>query len=149
MKSYRNTNEDINSIIKNSGIYYFYDGNDNLLYIGKSKRLKYRIDGHQDCYHHVRESVFYGKMIKSKGYASREEWPESLQEAINDFELRKDSYIPPVVIDLIFDRVKRIEIEEMPSELIKEKEKELIQKLKPPFNSQTACDEYYNLQGLK
>jgi len=149
MKSYRNTNEDLNNITKNSGIYFFYDINDKLLYIGKAKKLKYRIGGHQDCYNHVREGVFYGKIIKTKGSSSPDEWPKALQEAISDFEIRKMSFLNPVIIDLIFNRVKRIEIEEMPPEFINEKEKELIQNLKPPFNSETACDEYYKLEGYE
>ena len=41
--------------------------------------------------------------------------------------------------------MKRIEIEEMPHEITKEMESELIHKLKPPFNSQTESNEYYRI----
>jgi len=33
----------------------------------------------------------------------------------------------------------------MPFELVKQKEKDKIQELRPPFNSQTASDEYYQV----
>ncbi|MGI0083044.1 MAG: hypothetical protein ACREAG_07075 [Nitrosopumilaceae archaeon] len=48
---------------------------------------------------------------------------------------------------MIFHRVKRIEIEEMPHELTKERESNLIQSLKPPLNSQTASDEYFMISN--
>ncbi len=49
---------------------------------------------------------------------------------------------------MIFDRIKKIDIEEMPFELVKKKEKEEIKELRPPFNYQTASEEYYQIQSI-
>ena len=64
----------------------------------------------------------------------------------DDFKDREFSNPKTLVIDLTFNKVKRIEIEEMPKELTESKEKEMIQKYEPPFNSETASDEYYRIQ---
>ncbi len=51
-----------------------------------------------------------------------------------------------IVTDMIFHKVMRIEIEEMDHDLTESKEKEMILKFKPPFNYQTASDEYFQVQ---
>jgi len=91
--------------------------------------------------------MFFNKIANSKKLSSgnREEWPEELKKSYDDFRLRGFSKLNAIVIDYIFHKVKKIEIEEMPFELIKSKEKEMVQKFKPPFNSQTASEEYYRL----
>jgi len=69
-----------------------------------------------------------------------------LDNAIRDFEYRGIGKINTIVIDYIFHQVKRIKIEEMPYELIDSKEKEMILKLEPPFNHETASSDYYDLR---
>ena len=144
MKSYRNTKEDIENIPKNSGIYFFYDGNDKLLYVGKAKLLRTRIDQHKYLNDRLREKRYYRIM----GISRTKDERAILEKNFNKAQEKWREGETALVIDNIFHRVKRIEIEEMPHEFTKEKEKELIQKLKPPFNFETACDEYYAISGI-
>lgn len=147
-KSFRNAYDSVLQISNSSGLYFCYDKDDNLLYIGKAKLLKNRIKEHRENNLLDREGRFYLKIQESKGYTSRNEWPKVLDDAFRDFESRYLFHLQsPLVIDRIFHRVNRIEIEEMPHELTKEREKNLIKDLKPPFNSQTTSDEYYQIQA--
>jgi len=45
MQSFQ-THEELERIPNTSGLYYFYDQNDKLLYIGKAKNLHLRISDH-------------------------------------------------------------------------------------------------------
>ncbi len=145
-KSFLNTKEENEKLPYTSGLYFFYDENDNLLYLGKSKKLKSRIIEHRRNNLMDREGKFYLRIQRNKGYTNPDEWHEDLKTAFKDFRMR---YLfhnqSPLVIDAIFHRVKKIVIEEMPHEMTKQKEKELIETLKPTFNSQTASDEYYSI----
>lgn len=147
MPSFKNNPDDLEKIPRTSGLYYFYDKNDKLLYVGKAKNLHSRIFGHRNSYLFHREGMFFRKILISKGLLTKnqEEWPEELHESWLDFELRGLSKISPIVIDYIFHKIKRIEIEDVSDELTKSKEKEMILKLKPPFNHQTASYDYYKL----
>lgn len=147
MRSFNNDFNDLEKIPQTSGLYYFYDENDRLLYIGKAKNLHSRISEHRKNYDFHREGMFFRKIIISKGLSGNDqkEWPEELHETWVDFEVRGLSKASPTVIDYIINKIKRIEIEEMSHEFTKSKEKEMILKLKPPFNHQTASDEYYRL----
>lgn len=131
-----------------SGIYYYYEG-DRLLYIGRANNLSRRTTEHAGNNLWFREFKFYQKMLKMKNFGyEREKYPEDIDKILRDFEFRSrdNVMLPPHVIDLIFHRITRIEIQEMPFELAKQKEKELIQELKPPFNYETASDEYYQIR---
>ncbi len=141
-KSFKNTFEDLKSIPSTSGVYYFYDKDDNLLYIGKAKKLKFRIQNHKDCNERVREGAFYSRLRKSN---LSPEGREKLEKAIKMFEVSCMGTTYPVKIDSVFHRTVKIEVEEMPHELTEGREEEMIYKLKPLFNSETACDEYYEL----
>jgi len=146
MQSFQ-THEELERIPNTSGLYYFYDQNDKLLYIGKAKNLHSRIFGHHNCYDFHREGMFFRKILISKGLLAkvREEWPKDLADSFSDFELRGLSKIKPHVIDYVFNKIKRIEVEEMPHELTKSKEKEMILKLKPLLNHETNSEEYNRL----
>jgi len=148
MKSFKNDFEELKKIPRTSGLYYFYDKSDNILYIGKAKILHSRILDHHFLYLLHREGMFFRKIIISKGWLGkdRKEWDKKCKESFEDFLFNAESSKTPLVIDLIFGKVKRVEIEEMSHELTKSKEKELILKLKPPFNRETASDEYYIVQ---
>ena len=148
MKSFKNSKEDLNKIPTNtSGIYYFYDDN-RLLYVGKAKNLKSRTTEHYTNNLKDREGKFLAKMMRAKGIdpLKREEWPKEFDRACKDFDMKYlFHHQDPLVIDMIFHKVSRIEIEEIHHELTKQKEKDIIKKLEPPFNYQTACDEYYEI----
>ena len=145
-KSFKNTIEELKNLPNRSGLYYLYDKDDTPLYVGKAKNLKSRMKEHHSNNLMDREGKFYLRIQRAKKYRSQEEWPEALDEAFRDFQARYlFHHQSPLVIDMIFHRVKRIEIEEMPHELTKGRENELIQNLKPPFNSKTASDEYYEI----
>jgi len=117
-KSFENIEEDLKKLPYTSGIYYFYDKDNKLLYIGKAKKLNSRIWEHRENNLFDREGKFYLKIQKEKGFHSREEWPEALDAAFKDFQIRyMFHHQRPIVIDMIFHRIKRIEIEEMPHEL--------------------------------
>jgi len=142
MKKLEIENE-LQNIPKKSGIYYFFDKANKLMYVGKAQNLYWRTDKHiKDFrkYEDIKEDLefFYSKysiqeIIKIEG----------LQKT--NFDLVSVSYKSGIVIDKILDRVKKIKVEELKEEEVKQKEKELIQSLKPPFNSQTACEEYYKI----
>ncbi len=147
MKSYKNNSDEFDKMPTTSGLYYFYGENDTILYIGKAKSIRARTLMHQRANFRHREGMFLRKIIISKGLSltKREEWPKELDVACKEFDLAGMSRANPLVIDYIFNKVKRIDIEEMQHELTKSKEEEMIQKYGPPFNSQTASDEYYRL----
>lgn len=147
MKSYKNNPVEIDKMPTTSGLYYFYDEDGVLLYIGKAKSIRARTLMHQRANLRHREGMFLRKITISKGFGlmNREEWPKELDMAWKEFELSGMSRVNPIVIDYIFNKVKRIDIEEMQRELTKSKEEEMIQKYSPPFNSQTASEEYYRL----
>jgi len=148
VKSYKNNLEELEKIPQTSGLYYFYDKNDKILYIGRAKNLYARTSEHHRNYLFHREGMFFRKIVISKGLTTnREEWPKELDESWCDFQIRGLSRLAPIVIDYIFNKVKKIEIEEIPHELTKSKEKEMILKFKPPFNHQTASEEYYRLSN--
>jgi len=147
-KSFKINHEEFEKLPKTSGLYYFYDKNDEILYIGKAKSLKSRITDHQWNYYFHKEGMFYRKYLISKGLLGslREEKSKELQKVLDDFEIRSWSMPHMIVFDMIFDRTIRVETEEMEHKLTKAKEKEMILKFKPPFNYQTASDEYFQVQ---
>lgn len=147
MQTFQNVKEDLEKIPKTSGLYYFYDKDDKIMYVGKARNLHSRTFLHLSCYHFFKEGRFLGKIIDSKDLLleDEEDWPKELWHAWRRFQIRSWSRIPALVIDFIFQKVKRIEVEEMPHELTKSKEAEMIKKLKPPFNHETASEEYYRL----
>lgn len=147
MKSFQNTYDDLEKIPKTSGLYYFYDKDDKIMYVGKARNLHSRTFLHLSSYHLHREGMFFGKIIDSKDLilVDEEDWPKELWHSWRRFGIKTMSRIRPRVIDYIFQKVKRVETEEMPHELTKSKEAEMIKKLKPPFNHETASKEYYRL----
>jgi len=127
---------EIEKIPRKSGIYFFFDKHNQLMYVGRALDLYWRIDKHiKDfrTYEDTKKALefFYSKyslqkIIKFEG-----------EQKIN-YELFSLTYKSGIIIDKILDRVKKIEVEEYRKEENKQKEKELIQSLKPPFK---------NLQG--
>lgn len=146
MKSYKNDFKELKKIPQTSGLYYFYDENDNILYIGKANNLHSRTLAHYHNYSLYREMGFFVKIIESKGFSikEKEKLPKELLDIWDNFKER-DFSSSTLVIDSKFNKVKRIEIEEMPKELTESKEKEMIQKFQPPFNYETASDEYFEI----
>lgn len=146
MQSFQ-TPEELERIPNTSGLYYFYDQNDKLLYIGKANNLKSRMSMHSNAYCMHKEGMFFRKILLSKGLLAkvREEWPKDLADSVSDFEFRGMGKTKPLVIDYVFNKIKRIEVEEMQSELTKAKERENIQKFKPLLNYETNSEEYNRL----
>ena len=147
MKSYKNEFDELKKIPRSSGLYYFYDENDNVLYIGKANNLHSRTLAHYHNHSLYREMEFFIKILNSKGLSikNKEKLPRELLDIWDNFK-EKESKHSILVIDSKFNKVKRIEVEEISSELTESKEKEMIQKYEPPFNSETASDEYYEIQ---
>ena len=131
---------EIEKIPRKSGIYYFFDKDNQLLYIGKAVDLHFRLIEHVDSYRNHEE----GKKILSYVFY-KYSIPEILKfdtAQRTRYDVANAMYKEGIVIDKILNRVKKVKIEEYQKEENKQKEKELIQSLKPPFNSQTACEEY-------
>ena len=147
MQTFQNTREELEKIPRTSGLYYFYGKDDKIMYVGKARNLNVRTFEHLFAYHFHREGRFFGKIIDSKDlfFVDEEDWPKELYHSWRRFQIRSWSRLDPLVIDYIFQKVKRIEIEELSHELTKSKEAEMIKKLKPPFNHETASKEYYRL----
>ena len=139
---FKNTREDIKKIPRSSGLYYFYDENDNLLYVGKAKILRSRIGTHRYHNDKLNEVRYYRKM----GLTKTEDQKKILERNFHSIIWQRGD--EPLVIDFIFHRTKRIEIKEMSYELIKSKEKEEILRLKPPFNHETESEEYWTISQI-
>jgi hypothetical protein len=146
MKSYKNDFEELKKIPQTSGLYYFYDENDDILYIGKANNLHSRTLAHYHNHSVYREMGFFVKIIELKGFSikEKEKLPKELLDIWDNF-IERDFSSSTLVIDSKFNKVKRIEIEEMSKELTESKEKEMIQKYKPPLNFETATDEYFEI----
>jgi len=144
LDSFQNTYDDLEKIPITSGLYYFYDSDENLLYIGKSVRLKSRVEQHRFLNDYHRELRYYRIMEMSK----TKEQSAILERNIFRVSHRLMLMLSPLVIDWIFHRTKRIEIEEIPVELIKSRESEVIFERRPLFNHETACDEYYKMAAI-
>ena len=143
MGSFQNTYDDLEKIPQTSGLYYFYDGDENLLYIGRSARLKSRVEQHRTYNDFLRRIKYYQAIKMSKTYERNVILERNLYQALYHLKYTMEN---PLVIDEIFNRTKRIEIEEIPVEFIKSGEKEMILKHKPLFNYETACEEYYSIR---
>lgn len=125
-----------------SGIYYFYDENDVLLYIGKAENFRERMRKHMNEHE---EYADYFKIIENLNEDTiaklsdkdfdRYSWAESLYGGSKQ------------AIDQELHQVKRIGFEEDSSESLRQKEKELILKFKPPFNKESDSEEYQFIQG--
>ena len=144
MGSFQNTYDDLKKIPITSGLYYFYNSDENLLYIGKSVRLKSRVEQHRFLNDYHRELRYYRIMEMSK----TKEQSAILERNIRRVSSRLKWLLNPIAIDWVFHRTKRIEIEEVPAELTKSREKEMILTRKPLFNHETACEEYYKLSAI-
>ena len=145
-RSFKNTSEDLRKIPRTSGVYYFYDKDDNIYYVGKAKILRSRIWGHRDNNDRLKEAKFFRNMLQTN---LSPESKQKLDKAIREFEFRGMSMIKSVAVDWVFDKVTRIDIEEMPHELTEKREIDMIWKLTPLYNYETGSDEYYELMGYE
>ena len=147
-KAILNNREEFEKIPKTSGLYYFYDEHGSVLYIGKADNLHTRILAHYNNHSIDREMRFFVKMIESKGFTVKEveKLPKELLNIWKRLEERARAHTNTLVIDLVFDKVKRITIEEMPEEETESKEKNLIEMCQPTYNSESHSKEYYKLK---
>jgi len=143
-ESFQNTHDDLDQITKTSGLYYFYDHNDVLLYVGKSDLLKYRILVHR----HFNDCLGGKRYYRKMGEGRTEEERAILEKSFKRFVRRYRGMLHPIVIDYIFHRVKKIRTEELPKEYTELEEMRMIQELKPLSNHETACDEYYTIANI-
>lgn len=133
--SFKNGEESL--IPDTSGLYYFYE-NDRLLYVGRSlNSLKWRIIKHQ------------------KDNQDALQWMERLEKIIFPIFDKKDiinllkyeelfricftSLSGVQRIDLAYNRINRIDIEEIPRDFVIDAEKKRISELKTPLNSETRA----------
>ena len=123
-----------------SGLYYFYEGN-NLLYVGKARRLRQRIRDHKQENDISKEGEKHLKIVQSRAYAGLD-FNTLSNDLLNAVSKCCGMFSGHLRIDLVLHRITRIEIEEMPHELTESKEDEIIEKFQPPFNHETeAWDE--------
>ncbi len=144
MKSFKNNSEEIEKIPLTSGLYYLYDASDTLMYVGRAKSLRSRIQEHRDINSWV---LKMGLSWEEYQKESSEENRSSLHEKAKQISYDFFSKPVPLVIDIMFDRVQTIEIEEMSFEGSQTKEIERILDWQPLYNHETACDEYYEIKG--
>ncbi len=134
---------EVEKIPKKSGIYYYFDKENQLLYVGKAANLHFRTIEHIKNFRDHEK----GKKMLNDLYSKR-----SLSDIVkfdshqrSMYDLVNCLYQSGNVIDKILDRVKTIKVEEFQKEVLKQREDQLIQTMRPLFNSQTACEEYYNI----
>lgn len=130
-KSFNNNQNDLSKIPDGSGLYYFFE-NDRLLYVGKAKRLKWRIREHQKINEYTNQFINH---LKTEIFPLLEN--NDIQRLLKqrkkiDFCIMMSS--GQQRIDLAFHRVTKIEIEEMEHRLTKNAETERIQELRPSLN---------------
>jgi len=147
LNSFQNTRDDVEKITKTSGLYYLYDQNDVLLYVGKSDSIIYRIRDHRNLNEFFRGSRYYRKMGEGRTEEERTILEKSYKRFVSS--ARFWSMAHPIVIDYIFHRVKKIKIQELPKERTKSEEKRIILELKPLYNHETACEEYYPIANIR
>lgn len=126
-----------------SGIYYFYDNDKKLLYVGKARNLNSRIGHHHGAYENNERTRIIEYIENS---ITSQEIRTIVKRALRLLDRRILPYSSQV-IDKVFDRVHSIIIEEMPYELISGREFELIMELRPPFNFETAGEEYHSFSN--
>jgi hypothetical protein len=143
---FRKIEGDYQKIPPTSGIYIFYDKQNQPLYVGKASTVRARISTHIENYRQLIRNVEYLRnFIK-----------ENTSEEITVEYKNKDSkfwrfarwWKPQslIVIEQVMDKVVRIEIDELPKNKITLKELDYIVKLEPTFNSQVEHEEYTKLQ---
>ena len=143
--SFVNVFPELKRIPKTSGLYYFYNGQNELLYVGRAKNLNQRILSHHKVNILHQEGLSLKKKMPKGFEHERKKWDPDLVREWSDFEFKVGGK-EILVVDYVFHKVTRIEIEEMVHELAISNEREMIEKLQPPMNSETASDEYFRLQ---
>lgn len=125
----------LNEIPKTSGLYYFFE-NDKLLYVGKAKKLRWRVKQHDKNNEWLAK---FTNILSAKIFPLLEKNDvTALLKYEKVIESCRLHCMPAQRIDLAFKRITKIEIEEIPYELTKQYEKEKIQKLQPPLNHETC-----------
>jgi len=147
------TREGMDKIPRKSGLYFFYDENNRLLYIGRAKVLRSRVREHYHSYLYHLEGMFHARIFKRMGWneGNKDEWDENFRKSWGDFVVENLGRRNLQNIDCDWYKVKRIEIEEMPHEDTKEQEKIMIKQYDPLYNSRdapTISDEYYEAQDI-
>lgn len=146
MESFSNSFEELKKIPNTSGLYYFYNADNELLYIGRAKSLNQRILAHHKLNVLHQEGLnLRNKMPKGLEHDTSK-WDADLVKEWRDFEFKLMNK-EILVIDYIFHKITKIEIQEMPHDLAISKEKEMIEKFEPQLNSETTSDEYERLKN--
>lgn len=109
-----------------SGIYYLYEKG-KLLYIGKAKTLKFRIQEHKTA----------NKSVLSYIDFIRNNTIDDILRSQNMLTMTIYALSETQRIDLIFNRVTDIKFDVLDYDMIDEVEKNLIHEYKPPFNHET------------
>lgn len=112
------------------GLYYFYNSNDELLYVGKAKKLRNRIFEHWKIH---KEFVIYNICQKIAYAPSSDECKDQAIQAIPRKYREPPSSVP---FDTAFVEASYVEIEEMAYQIISTMEKKKISELQPLYNVQ-------------
>ena len=147
MKSYKNDFDELKKIPRTSGIYYFYNENENIIYIGKGDILHSRVLAHFKNHSLVKEIEFFVMRIERERFSIQEE--EKLpKELLNIWKrlIERERSSKVLVIDEVLDKVAKIEIEEMSKELTEDRENELIKKFQPIYNKESNSMEYSEIK---
>lgn len=144
MKYFVNNLSELKRIPKTSGLYYFYNGDNDLFYVGRAQNLNQRIIAHQklNVLHH--EALDLKKEMPVGYEYDKNRWGNDLRKKWEDYEFKMMNK-QMLVIDLAFHKITKIGIEEMDHDLTISKEKEMIEKLQPMLNSEVGSDKYEQL----
>lgn len=131
--------ENFTEFPKTSGLYYFYDIDDKLLYIGKASNLQLRMRTHSHSFWAVTQ---FKKGIElcdlfihnfEEGDADSELYQKIKRFEVNQ-RIRISFDFAPVNIDYVLDKVDRVRILELNKEEMTELENKEIERFSPPYN---------------
>lgn len=122
------TSEELQKVSNESGLYFFYNKNKELVYIGKAKNLFYRIGKHITDHFYASYFMHRLKEFTKKGLETlSNEEHQKFRQLLFAFE----GY---TLVDVNLDQVQYFTCQLMPHIETKESEKALIKKHKPCYN---------------
>jgi len=126
-----------------SGVYFFYNYDNELLYVGRAKNFRNRINQHCTMNSVKRKYDFNFASLYSEFVPK--EAKIVIEKCIKTMNCWSYSQQPLQSIDAVFHTVNVIKFQPMSHEISKIEEKELIAKLKPTYNFESNSTEYYSI----
>lgn len=127
---------DLELIPNSPGIYFLYDKNGKILYIGKACNVRQRISRHMKI--HLDFSLLLSKLDKIKELSDKEVW-------ILKYKMLNTWSKQP--IDVVFNEVNEIKYKLVKKGDLRKVEKEYIENMSPPFNWDTSTKRYFDEQN--